>query len=77
MFTYTRSHNATKPSIAAKVASPRTIIPSVNIAFSFESLHQTWKQQCVADCEPEEGAGDAQEHDREQELHEFSVESGA
>jgi hypothetical protein len=32
MFTYTRSHNATKPSIAAKAASPSTIIPSINIA---------------------------------------------
>ena len=32
MFTYTRSHNATKPSIAAKVANPSTISPSINIA---------------------------------------------
>ena len=63
MFTYTRSHNATKPSIAAKVANPSTIIPSINIALSFESLHQTWKQHCVADREPDEGAGDAQEDD--------------
>jgi hypothetical protein len=30
--TYTRSHNATKPSIAANAANPSPIIPSINIA---------------------------------------------